>query len=471
MGNIKIFLQEIGGKDRFQAITLNENIDYWDIFDLIRMHVLPPNRHYRFYDNPDGLGVDLERKRFPDRRIFQDESKLYVEKVAVPRHFEAWQGARLVPVSGLTHYSKIVLRRRNGILVVHNIGEIHERDSECNVKMRERLSVVQLIKNTLSQDFPVDIFLEREFGEHPALESGEKSQRFYSQRTNFQKIENLVDPCIPYYQKYLQRYGREVECKFPKARVHYTDFRKNFFGLPARMPLDEFYLNKKNIFKDYFKYVMSQIQSISDVRERHFMYKLIEDAKNLLKGEESLYHKKEEYVHSDIFSYITHLWILDLNMIARILRDYDEQPVRHAIIYSGDRHSKMYDKFFKELGADIFKSPKTTRKIEGSSYNFSVHCTPIPLVISEKWPGHATPVLDFSEELPGEYNINKPDHLLYSHVPLHYNMRQEDSRITTLSLPEVVNRRKKRHISDRTMRNEMRDFRKWGGGDFGTSRG
>jgi hypothetical protein len=233
---------------------------------------------------------------------------------------------------------------------------------------------------------------------------------------------------------------------------------------------NEFYREKNNIFKDYFNLVKNQIKSISDVRERNFMYKIFEDSKNFMKGEESLYHKKEELYNFS--SGIEQWWILDLNMIARILRDYDNQPVRHAIIYSGDRHSKTYDKFFKELGAEIFKSPKMTRKIKGSVDNISVHCTPIPLVISKKWPGRATPVLDFSEELLGEHSRKEQDYELYRHVPLNFQFENDKfPRIQAESLPEVANRKKKRHISDRTMRNEMREFRKWDGGDFQTSRG
>jgi len=463
----KIILQEIGGKERFQELNIDKNADYRNTLKEIRT-LIPQNRHYRFYDNPYLKGVHLEKKRFPNRRVIQDGSTIYVVKLPVERKFEAWQGARFVPVSGITHYSKIVLRRRNGILVVHNIGEIHERNSECLVKMQKRLSAIQLIKNTISQDFPVHVFVEREFGQHPALHSGEKRQGFNARTSNLNKIEKLLDPCFSYYQRFLQKHGKEVECQFPKAIVHYTDLRINYFKLRAKMSPEDFYRKKKGIFKDYFKLVENQIKSISDERERNFMYRLIEDSKKIMKGEESLYHKKEVFDPRELFDFgILQAWILDLNMIARILRDYDEQPVRHAIIYSGDLHSKVYDKFFKDLGADIVKSPKTTRKIEGSDFNFPVQCIPIPLVISEKWPDRVTPVLDFSEELVGEYSGANQNYLLYSQLAIGAS---DDPRIQAKSLPEVANRKKKRHISDRTMRNEMRNFRKWGAGDFGTSR-
>ena len=91
---------------------------------------------------------------------------------------------------------------------------------------------------------------------------------------------------------------------------------------------------------------------------------------------------------------------------------------------------------------------------------------PDSAVISEKWPGRATPVLDFSEELV-EYSGANQNYLLYNQVQ---PGASDDPRIQAKSLPEVANRKKKRHISDRTMRNEMRNFRKWGAGDFGTSR-
>lgn len=459
----KIFLQEIGGKERFQELNIFENADYRKTLKRIRTF-LPPNRLYKFYDNPDLMGEDLEKKRFSDRRVFKKGSTIYVVKIPVERNFEAWQGARLVPVSGITHYSKIVLRRRNGILVVHNLGEIHSRNSECLVSIQERLSAIQLIKNTLSQDFPVHIFVEREFGQHSALNSGERWKGFNKQTTNLNKLEKLLDPCFSYYQRFLQKHGKEVECQFPKAIVHYTDLRINYFKNHRFKSVEDFYLKTKSIFKDYFKLVENQIKSISDENERNFMYRLIEDSKKIMKREESLYHEKEDDV-TDIMGQLLQMWILDLNMIARILRDYDEQPVRHAIIYSGDLHSQVYDKFFKDLGADIFKSHKTNMKKRS---DMQVQCTPVPLIISEKWPGHATPVLDFSEELVNESEDNQ-NYLMYIHT-VGSTQTSQKNRIQAKSLPEVANRKKKRHISDRTMRNEMRNFRKWGAGDFGTSR-
>ena len=252
-------------------------------------------------------------------------------------------------VDGPVSYSCWVYQdpNRNGLAtIIHNFGDIHRLYSKCSYTIRSKISIEELISETIAvakeKNSVVDLFFETE--QSDCYNSVTYSKYAMQLRGAMNRIAAKFSSC------FCSNALKKQECRenFPAGRFHAVDLRRVLgFSTPSKdWPEME---DKQSAHWILFKtFVKNQIYRVEDGNVRGKLLEMYQT----IKGNFEL---KKDTVHS-------YNHIMDIYLLGRLFRSYDNiggkfksafnnAAVKTAILYTGNRHKLQYDDFFEAIGA------------------------------------------------------------------------------------------------------------------------
>jgi hypothetical protein len=253
-------------------------------------------------------------------------------------------------VDGPVAYSCWVYRDPNRddlATIIHNFGDIHRLYSGCSYTMAPKISIEELISETIAvaneRGTVVDLFFETE--QSDCYNSVTYSKYAMQLKGAMNRIAAKFSSCFC-----LTNALKKQECRenFPAGRFHAVDLRRVLgFSTPSKdWPEME---DKQSAHWIGFKtFVKNQIYRVENGNVRGKLLEMYQT----IRGNFEL--KKDT-----VDSYNS---IMDIYLLGRLFRSYDNiggnlksafnnAAVKNAILYTGMRHKLQYDEFFKAIGA------------------------------------------------------------------------------------------------------------------------
>jgi len=232
--------------------------------------------------------------------------------------------------------------------LIHNFGDEHLLRSGCSGKnnfiSEEFVSIEELISNTIDDakknETVIDLFLE-------GVRHNNYSHYYINElkllhRGALNRLEYKFSSCLCLSEDKIE----ECRKKFPNGRIHAIDLR-DVLGYNKRV-IPNIENKKSDTWIAFRSTVKNQIYRVEDADVREHLLKLYDSIKAL--SQEQL----QDNFYSDL---------MDIYLLGRLFRRYDppfnskpktdfnNSPVKNAVIYSGDNHKNIYDKFFKKIKA------------------------------------------------------------------------------------------------------------------------
>jgi hypothetical protein len=224
-------------------------------------------------------------------------------------------GFQEVLVSGPVSYSILSYKDEYNDLIVHNFGDVHMRQTQCEDRSKKLHEVMDDTFKHYDITYPgekIDVFFE--YGAH--LKKVDDGSRLIY----IHELTNYYVDCYQQSSKIGSLFERTPLCdeKYPNVRFHLIDLR--FIIKDIGFFMTTTFFNK-------------------------FFEKQFEKVKNPL-----IKNKLDEiYKNSVLLSHPVLSPVIDLYLLSRLFRPY----VKKAIVYSGSAHSLMYDDFFESLKKDV----------------------------------------------------------------------------------------------------------------------
>ena len=276
----------------------------------------------------------------------------------------------LLRVDGPVSYSCWVYRnKKDEPTLIHNFGDIHVHRSGCSTMNNNEdpfMSIEELIAGTMHHAYKnnrgpldksiIDFFLED--ARHECYRTIQKQSR--SEMLNqgaLNRLEREFAPCLCLTTRFRFR----CRLDFPAGRIHASDLRLvlGFSHIEGSVVENwpEIEDKRSDTWKRFKYTIFNQFLHVEDKKIINKLFEMYDEIQAL--SPEEL--KKKYYTP-----------LMDIYLLGRLFRKYEpysfqkkkyafnNAPVQNAVIYSGDNHKNIYDKFFREIGATLLYSFNST---------------------------------------------------------------------------------------------------------------